>query len=103
MDRKRLFRAYHEASTAIFEAWAERGYSYPPPDRPAFPEECRGLTCGAKTRKGTLCKRTDLYLNGRCNLHGGPSTGPRTAEGKRRSAANLIKSHEELAKPHKGL
>ncbi|WP_083827478.1 HGGxSTG domain-containing protein [Thiorhodococcus drewsii] len=45
-------------------------------------------TCGAKTRKGTPCKRRDIYSNGRCWLHGGGSTGPRTAEGKARSALN---------------
>ncbi|WP_366140981.1 HGGxSTG domain-containing protein [uncultured Desulfovibrio sp.] len=39
-------------------------------------------------RAGTPCKRKDLYGNGRCRLHGGLSTGPRTEEGKRRSAAN---------------
>lgn len=30
----------------------------------------------------------DLYRSGRCALHGGKSTGPKTAEGKARSAAN---------------
>ncbi|WP_370638070.1 HGGxSTG domain-containing protein [Croceicoccus sp. Ery15] len=47
-----------------------------------------GLTCGATTRGGTPCKRRDLYRSGRCKLHGGLSTGPRTAKGKRRSARN---------------
>ncbi len=42
--------------------------------------------CGAKTRAGTPCKRRDFYLNGRCKLHGGLSTGPKTLEGKKRSA-----------------
>lgn len=45
--------------------------------------------CGAKTRAGTSCKRRDLYANGRCRLHGGLSTGPRTAEGKAKAARNL--------------
>lgn len=44
--------------------------------------------CGAKTRKGTPCKRLDIYENGRCPLHGGLSTGPTTEEGKRRAALN---------------
>lgn len=44
--------------------------------------------CGAKTRAGTPCKRRDLYNSGRCKLHGGLSTGPRTKEGKNRSALN---------------
>ena len=47
-----------------------------------------GATCGARTRRGTPCKRKDLYSSGRCKLHGGLSTGPRTAAGKARSAAN---------------
>ncbi|OWQ95359.1 HGGxSTG domain-containing protein [Sphingopyxis witflariensis] len=46
------------------------------------------MICGARTRTGTPCKRRDLYRSGRCKLHGGPSTGPRTAKGKRRSARN---------------
>ena len=44
--------------------------------------------CGAKTRKGTPCRRVDIYNGGRCRLHGGLSTGPKTEEGKRRSALN---------------
>jgi hypothetical protein len=95
-DRKRLLRAYDKAHAAV--ATAERDYQYPPPVFPPFPEECRGLACDAKTRKGTPCKRTDLYENGRCPLHGGLSTGPRTAEGRQRSAANLPKPHEGMTK-----
>ena len=53
-----------------------------------FPNELRGLTCGAKTREGTPCKQRGLYSGGRCKLHGGWSTGPRTPEGKKRSAQN---------------
>ncbi len=44
--------------------------------------------CGAKTRRGTPCKRKALR-NGRCPNHGGLSTGPRTLEGRRRALANL--------------
>jgi len=36
--------------------------------------------CGARTRRGSACKAPGM-ANGRCRLHGGPSTGPRTAEG----------------------
>ncbi|MFB3082505.1 MAG: HGGxSTG domain-containing protein [Gammaproteobacteria bacterium] len=46
------------------------------------------MTCGAKTRAGTPCKRLDNFNNGRCRLHGGLSTGPKTKVGKRRSALN---------------
>lgn len=52
--------------------------------------------CGAKTRSGTPCKRKDLLKGGRCRLHGGLSTGPKTLEGKRRSALNTGKTYEEL-------
>ena len=47
--------------------------------------------CGAKTRAGTPCKRKDLYANGRCRLHGGLSTGPKTEAGKKKSALNGFK------------
>lgn len=46
-------------------------------------------TCNAKTRKGTPCqappvwnKSKDKPRNGRCKLHGGLSTGPKTEAGK---------------------
>lgn len=48
--------------------------------------------CGARTRQGTPCEalavwdfENDRPRNGRCRMHGGLSTGPRTEEGKRRS------------------
>ena len=53
-------------------------------------------TCGAKTRAGTPCQRRDLLRGGRCRLHGGLSTGPKTLAGKRRSALNTGKTYEEL-------
>lgn len=40
--------------------------------------------CGAKTRKGPPCRLKATYASGRCKLHGGLSTGPRTEEGKER-------------------
>ncbi len=36
--------------------------------------------CGAKTRQGTPCRCPGMR-NGRCRIHGGLSTGPKTAEG----------------------
>ncbi|WP_369821000.1 HGGxSTG domain-containing protein [Novosphingobium sp. CCH12-A3] len=53
-----------------------------------MPAEFQRLICGARTRTGTPCKRRDLYRSGRCKLHGGLSTGPKTLEGKARSATN---------------
>ena len=40
----------------------------------------RAPRCGAKTRRGTLCQ-CPAMPNGRCRLHGGLSTGPKTADG----------------------
>ena len=36
--------------------------------------------CSAKTRAGLACKNWGMP-NGRCRMHGGKSTGPRTREG----------------------
>ena len=36
--------------------------------------------CGAKTRRATLCLAPSMK-NGRCRMHGGLSTGPKTKEG----------------------
>jgi hypothetical protein len=59
----------------------------PKPERPR---------CGAKTRAGGHCMapavwnaRVDGPRNGRCRLHGGLSTGPRTEEGLRRTLEAL--------------
>ena len=48
--------------------------------------------CGALTRKGTPCRAPVVWdiianrpRNGRCRMHGGLSTGPRTKEGQKRS------------------
>ena len=37
-------------------------------------------TCGAKTRSGAPCRNLPMK-NGRCRMHGGASTGPKTAGG----------------------
>ena len=42
--------------------------------------------CGAKTRGGTPCAAPAM-ANGRCRMHGGKSTGPRTPEGLARCRA----------------
>ena len=42
--------------------------------------------CGARTRTGECCRQPAMR-NGRCRMHGGLSTGPRTAEGRARCAA----------------
>jgi hypothetical protein len=40
----------------------------------------KATRCGAKTRRGTPCQ-CPAMPNGRCRLHGGLSTGAKTAEG----------------------
>jgi hypothetical protein len=42
--------------------------------------------CGARTRAGECCRQPAMR-NGRCRMHGGLSTGPRTAEGRARCAS----------------
>jgi hypothetical protein len=42
--------------------------------------------CGAWTRSGACCRQPAMK-NRRCRMHGGLSTGPRTAEGRARCAA----------------
>ena len=54
-----------------------------------LPDICKEMVCGATTRAGTPCRRKDIYANGRCKLHGGLSTGPKTAQGKKQSSKNL--------------
>lgn len=44
----------------------------------------RHPVCGARTRRGFACQQPAM-ANGRCRLHGGRSTGPRTREGLDRS------------------
>ena len=46
-----------------------------------------GQRCGAKTRRGTPCQRPANKRNGRCRLHGGASSGPRTEQGHAKIAA----------------
>ncbi|MDC0971444.1 HGGxSTG domain-containing protein [Alphaproteobacteria bacterium] len=55
-----------------------------------FGSDWPGQRCGAKTRMGTACQRPANKRNGRCRVHGGASTGPRTKEGRARiSETNL--------------
>lgn len=73
---------------------------------PRTPRKHRGV-CGAKTRKNTLCqappvwnKAKDKARNGRCKLHGGLSTGPKTKEGKDAIRASNQKRSKSNAKSH---
>ena len=46
-----------------------------------FGDQWEGVRCGAKTRSGSKCQRPGYKRNGKCYLHGGASTGPRTEGG----------------------
>jgi hypothetical protein len=53
--------------------------------------------CGAKTRADGACRQPAM-TNGRCRLHGGKSTGARTAEGHRRAhTARLVHGRRTAA------
>ena len=52
-----------------------------------FGADWPGQRCGAKTRQGSPCLRPANKRNGRCRLHGGASSGPRTKEGLAKIAA----------------
>jgi hypothetical protein len=70
---------------------------------PPIPDKLFDLRCGAKTRAGTPCKQRTLFYNGRCKLHGGLSSGPKTAEGKTIAAANGRKKLALGNEPHVAL
>ncbi len=46
--------------------------------------------CGARTKRGSSCLQAAMP-NGRCRMHGGSSTGPRTPEGLERLRAARTK------------
>ena len=58
-----------------------------------------GQRCLAKTRQGTPCQNPVVADRKRCRMHGGRSTGPRTAEGKARSIAAHTK-HGRRSREH---
>jgi hypothetical protein len=62
-----------------------------------FGADWPGQRCGAKTRKGTACQRPASKRNGRCRVHGGASTGPRTQAGRNKIAA-LHTTHGKYTK-----
>jgi len=60
--------------------------------------------CGARCRDGHACRARVVWSRddgrpieaARCRMHGGASTGPRTAEGRRASLAALARGRETL-------
>ena len=88
-EQRRRLRAWRRAYLRQAAEWrATYGDIIPPPIWPIFPSDVVGSLCGARTRQGGSCKQPALLPSGRCRYHGGRSTGPRTAAGKARSAAN---------------
>ncbi len=59
-----------------------------------FGADWPGQRCGAKTRRGTACRRPANKRNGRCRLHGGASSGPRTEQGRAKIAATNLRHGE---------
>ena len=59
-----------------------------------FRLQCETITKQGKrpcNAPGILCKNGRI----RCRVHGGKSSGPKTAEGKARSANNIIRYNEQ--------
>lgn len=81
-------------STQTFrKGWLKNGN--PPGDVNAAPR------CGAKTRRGAACQATAMR-NGRCRMHGGASTGPRTQEGYGKIAALALEARAVLFRSYGG-
>ena len=55
----------------------------PAPERRPPGDFLAAPRCGARTRAGCSCRQPAMK-NGRCRMHGGLSTGPRTPEGRER-------------------
>lgn len=87
---RKAWKKYCRDNEMAAKECAKRGYIGPANLSP-FPEECRGMNCGARTRAGTPCKQKGICDNGRYKLHGGLSTGPKTPKGKRKSSLNWKK------------
>ena len=68
---------------------AERGLAA---DSSPLPKKQRPA-CGALTRQGAICAAKVVPGKKRCRLHGGLSTGPKTAAGKERIAAAQRRRH----------
>lgn len=52
--------------------------------------------CGARLSGGTVCKAIPFDGRTRCHRHGGASTGPKTAEGRKRFSAAQISRWETI-------
>ena len=101
-EQRRRWRRYFQIRATIATAWASWAAGrrkHQPPRLPEIPADLVGMTCGARTRAGTPCKLSSIiYANGRCKLHGGMSTGPKSAAGRRQSVENGKKGGRPRAK-----
>lgn len=55
-------------------------------------------TCGAKLPDGNACRREPIPGKARCRIHGGASTGAKTAEGRQRIALAQTIRWREISK-----
>ena len=89
---------------AGYDVWSDEirlWWSSPKRERPR---------CGARCRDGSRCeappvwdRRLDRAVNGRCRMHGGLSTGPKTEEGRRRVAdSNRVRSKDARLSAKRG-
>ena len=54
-----------------------------------FGPDWPGNRCLANNRRGTPCQKPAITGKNRCQLHGGKSTGPKTAEGNKREVIQI--------------
>ncbi len=64
--------------------WLRTGFLQDALAPPAGSERPVQALCAARTRAGTPCALRPVRGRRRCRMHGGASTGPRTADGRRR-------------------
>ena len=96
-----------EVMNAAYAESIAEGYTVRQSRRHATSEGCshalgllryRRGTCGALARStGKPCMAKGTGRGGRCKLHGGASTGPRTPEGKARALANLRRGNAAMS------
>lgn len=88
-----------EALARVYEAHASRASRDLAVARRELAALARRQRCGARCRDGHPCGAPRSGRGGRCKLHGGRSTGPRTAEGKARALAALAQVNASKAHP----
>ncbi len=90
-ERRRMWRTATWTPTFVRKGLGRQPEGpFPRPPMPTQPEAVQGLQCGATDACRHPCKLTGLYKSGRCKLHGGMSTGPKT-DGREQSRINGAK------------